>query len=328
MAQAHDDHDHDDHDDHDHGGHGHDNHGHPNHGHHGHSHGIGDRGDLQVALAVAVNLVLTAAQIVGGIMAGSVALIADAMHNLSDALSLIIAFAARRIARRPATPAMSFGYGRAEVVAALVNYTTLVVISVWLGYEALGRLIDPPAVQGWIVVVLAGLALVINSLTALLTMRLARDSVNMRAAFLHNLSDAGTSLAVIIGGSLIMLYDWRLVDPLVTLGISGWILWHCFREIGPVIRILMLGAPDSVDPASVARMLQEEDGVAGVHHLHLWQIDEHRTSLEAHLVVEDGVDPAEILIRVKTHLGARFGLAHATFEIERTGARCAGQTCA
>ena len=208
---------------------------------HGHNPGVEGRGDWQVAGAVAVNLILSAAQIIGGIIAGSVALIADALHNFSDALALIVAFAARRIARRPATPAMSFGYGRAEVVAALVNYTTLVVISVWLGYAAIGRMIDPPAVQGRIVVLLAGLALVINSLTALLTFRLAKDSVNIRAAFLHNLSDTATSLAVILGGMLIMLYDWRWVDPAITLGISLWILWHCLKEIGPVIRILMLG---------------------------------------------------------------------------------------
>jgi cobalt-zinc-cadmium efflux system protein len=278
------------------------------HGPHGHSHGIGDRGDWQVAAAVAVNLGLTVAQIVGGLIAGS--------------------FAARRIARRPATPAMSFGYGRAEIVAALVNYTTLIVISVWLGYEAVARLVDPPPVQGWIVVALAGLALVIDLVTALLTWRLSRFSVNIRAAFLHNLSDAGTSLAVIIGGGLILLYDWRLVDPLLTLAISVWIAWHALREVGPVIRILMLGAPADLESAEIAEAIRAEAGVAGLHHVHLWQIDERRSSIEAHLVIGDGADAAEVLARVKAMVARRFGLDHSTFEVERSGAPRGARGCA
>src|SRR5690606_12066553 len=145
-----------------------------------------------------------------------------------------IAFAARRIARRPAHPGMSFGYGRAEVVAALVNYTTLIVICLWLGYAAAGRLLDPPPVEGLTVVLLAGIALVVNGITAALTFRLSRHSMNIRAAFLHNLSDAGTSLAVIISGLLVLWYDWRLADPLITILISLWILWHCLVEVVPV----------------------------------------------------------------------------------------------
>jgi cobalt-zinc-cadmium efflux system protein len=295
----------------------------PSHGHHHHA----LAGDGRVAAAVAVNLVLTAAQVAGGLAAGSVALIADAVHNLSDALSLVIAFSARRIARRPATPAMSFGFGRAEVVAALVNYTTLIVISVWLGYEALARMLDPPEVTGWIVVALAAVALVVNSATALLTWRLARDSVNIRAAFLHNLSDAGTSLAVIVGGVLIWLYGWRWVDPAITLLISGWIMVHALTEIGPVIRILMLGAPDGTDIAAIRTRIEEDEAVEGTHHVHVWQIDEHRTSFEAHLVVQEGVDAAPVALRIKRLLLSEFGLAHATLEVETRAGGCAGGGC-
>ncbi|MBS0563535.1 MAG: cation transporter [Proteobacteria bacterium] len=326
MAAGNHGHDHDDHD-HDHD-HGHEDGGRARgHAHHGHSHGIEGKGDWQVAAAVATNLILTLAQVIGGLFAGSIALIADAMHNLSDALALIIAFAARRIARRPATPSMSFGYGRAEVVAALVNYTTLIVISVWLGYAAIERMFSPPPVHGLIVIWLAAVALVINSLTALLTFRLARESVNIRAAFLHNLSDAATSLAVIIGGVLITVFGWWWVDPAITLAISVWITWHCLREIGPVIRILMLAAPEEVADGDLRAAIRAEAGVADVHHVHLWQIDERRTSLEAHLVLAEGAEAAEVLARVKSRLKARFGLAHTTFEVERAGAGCAGQAC-
>ncbi|MCV2865984.1 cation diffusion facilitator family transporter [Albidovulum sediminicola] len=285
------------------------------------------RGDWQVAAAVVVNLILTVAQIAGGVISGSVALVADAIHNLSDALALVIAFAARRIARRPANPVMSFGYGRAEVVAALVNYTTLIVICLWLGYAAIERMIDPPPVEGMIVVSLAALALAIDLITAALTFRLSRESMNIRAAFLHNLSDAGTSVAVIVSGLLVMWYDWRLADPLITLVISLWILWHCFVEIVPAIRILMLAAPAGLDPEEIRRHIDAVEGVAGIHHLHLWQIDEHRNSLEAHLVLAAGQEPREVLVRVKAMLEAHFGLRHATFEVEQPGQGCAGGSC-
>ncbi len=294
---------------------------------HGHGHHHHARGDWQVAAAVATNLVLTFAQIVGGILAGSVALIADALHNLSDALALIIAFAARRIARRPAHPGMSFGYGRAELVAALVNYTTLIVVCLWLGFAALERLVDPPPVEGLTVVVLASVALVINGLTALLTFRLSKESANIRAAFLHNLSDAGTSLAVIVSGLLVLWFDWRLADPLITVFISAWILWHCLREVGPVIRILMLAAPDGVADADLRDAILGEPGVEGVHHIHLWQIDERRITVEAHLVIAEGAQAREVLARVKATLARRFGIGHSTFEVECAGTDCAGGRC-
>lgn len=296
------------------------------HDHH-HHHIDAQAGDRQVALAVAVNMALTLVQIVGGLVSGSVALIADAVHNFSDAVSLIIAYGARRIARRPRDARMTFGYGRAEAVAALVNYTTLIVIGLYLVYEAILRLIDPPGVEGWIVVIVAGVALVVDLVTALLTFRLSRQSMNIRAAFLHNLADAASSVAVIVAGSLILLYDWRLVDPLATLGIAGFILWSAFTEIGPVIRLLMLGAPPALDLNMIRDRLLTVEGVESLHHLHLWQIDEQKTSLEAHLVISDGAaaDFAAVNARVKELLAAEFGIRHATLELETSASGCADQ---
>ena len=213
----------------------------------GHHHIDPDAGDARVFWAVFVNLALTVAQIIGGILSGSLALIADAIHNLSDAISLIIAFFARKIARRPTDEKMTFGYGRAEIVAALVNYTTLIVIGFYLIYEAILRFFNPLAIDGWLVVIIAGIALLVDVITALLTYTLSKQSMNMRAAFLHNVADALGSIAVIVAGTLILLYDWRLIDPIVTLMISGYILWLSFIGIGPVIRILMLGSPPDLD---------------------------------------------------------------------------------
>ena len=239
------------------------------HAHH-HHHVDPEAGDRRVALAVGVNLALTAAQVVGGTLAGSLSLIADALHNLSDAVSLVIAFVARKVARRPSDERMTFGYARAEIVAALVNYTTLIVIGLYLVFEAATRFVEPVPVTGWVVVIVAGVALAVDLVTAGLTWALSRSSVNMRAAFVHNLSDALGSVAVIVAGTLIILFDWWIVDPLVTLGIAGYILWLSFAEIGPVIRMLMLGSPPDTDGREVVRAMRAVDGVADVHHLHLW----------------------------------------------------------
>ncbi|WP_295049498.1 cation diffusion facilitator family transporter [uncultured Paracoccus sp.] len=301
-------------------GHAH-SHGH-NHGHgHGHGHGVGDRA---IAWAVVVNLALTAAQIIGGYVADSTALIADGIHNLSDALALVLAFGARRLAQRAATPDWSYGWGRAETVAAFVNYLALIAVSVWLAVEAFGRLSNPPQVAGGLVMGLAAFALIVDLATAALVYRASKDSANIRAAFLHNVADAAVSVAVILGGALIWAFGWNLADPILTIAISVVILWHIGTEIGPVFRMLMLAAPPGSDPAAVTAALRGLPGVTDAHHLHLWQIDEKRAAASVHLVVEQG-DPFAITRQAKALLSRQFAIAHATVEIEPVGA-CADQT--
>lgn len=294
------------------------------HDHHGHL--DPEAGDRRVFLAVAVNLGLTIVQVVGGVVAGSLALIADALHNFSDAISLIIAFAARKIARRPADSSMTFGYGRVEIVAALVNYTTLIVIGVYLVYAAVGRFIDPPDVDGWLVVAIAAVALAVDAVTALLTFALSKQSMNIRAAFLHNVADALGSVAVIVAGTLILLYDWRLIDPLVTLLIAAYILWQSFSQVGPVIRILMLGSPPGIDTEKVVARIATIQGVCDVHHVHFWQMQEHENAMDAHLVIEDGawVQADTIKQQAKDLLHREFGIGHATIDLERASGACTG----
>jgi cobalt-zinc-cadmium efflux system protein len=292
-------------------------------GHH-HHHIDPNAGDSRVFWAVVVNLGLTVVQIVGGIVSGSLAMIADAIHNLSDAMSLVIAFFARKIARRPADGSMTFGYGRAEVVAALINYTTLIVIGLYLIYEAVMRFFEPAGVDGWLVVIIAGVALAVDVATAMLTYSLSKDSVNIRAAFVHNVADALGSIAVILAGSLIIVYDWQIIDPIVTLMIAGYILWMAFSEVGGVIRILMLGSPPDTDAGEVLAAIGAVSGVAGVHHLHLWQMQEHEPALDAHLVIDTDRwgDADAIKQAVKDAMNTRFGIRHTTLEME-----CAAHAC-
>ncbi len=283
-------------------------------------------GDRRVLVAIWANGLLTLAQVAGGIVAGSLALVADALHNLSDMAALVIAYAARRVARRPADRTMTFGYGRIELVAALVNYVTLIVIGLYLIYEGVMRLFDPPPVAGWTVVVVATVALVVDALTALLTWSMQKGSQNIRALFLHNLSDALGSVAVIVGGTLILLYDLRWVDPAITIGIAGYVLYLAVTEIGTPVRGLMLGAPPGIDPGEVVAAIRAVPGVADVHHVHLWQMQEHSPALDAHLVVAADSWPEMVRIRDRVRALAedRFGIAHTTLELETAAESCAG----
>jgi cobalt-zinc-cadmium efflux system protein len=291
--------------------------------HHYHHHVDAKTGDGRLVWTVAVNLLLTVAQVIGGILSGSLALIADALHNLSDAMALVIAFGARKIARRAPTDDMTFGYGRVEVVAALINYTTLIVLGLYLAYEAVLRFFDPQGVDGWLVVIIAGVALVVDLVTAALTWAMSKDSVNIRAAFLHNLADALGSVAVIVAGTLILLFDWQIIDPLVTLGIDGYILWMSFNEIGGVIRTLMLGRPEDMQTADVIAAMRGVEGVKDIHHAHFWQMSEHQPALEAHVVIAEGhwTQADAIKARIKTAL-SDMGIGHSTLELE-----CARHAC-
>lgn len=286
---------------------------------HSHGHIHPEAGDRLLWWAVLVNVVLTFVQVIAGMFAGSLALVADAVHNLSDAVSLGIAYAARKISRRPSDELMTFGYVRAESIAALINYTTLIAIGIYLAYEAIVRFFAPAEVQGWVVVWVAGVALAIDLVTALLTYSLSKTSANVRAAFLHNLADALGSIAVIVAGALILVFGWNIVDPIVTLGISVYILWMAFAEIGGVIRLLMLGVPPDINVDELIAAIRKVDGVADVHHVHVWAIDEHRNSLEAHVVVPDEAagESKAVKDRIRVLARDRFGVTHTTLEIER-----------
>ncbi|CTQ34536.1 cation diffusion facilitator family transporter [Jannaschia rubra] len=285
---------------------------------HGHTHIDPESGDRRVAVAIWANGLLTVAQIVGGILSGSLALIADAIHNFSDMASLLIAFGARKIARRPADAKMTFGYGRVEIVAALINYTSLILIGVYLLYEGVMRWIEPSEVAGWTVVILGGVALAVDTLTAVLTYSMQKGSVNIRALFLHNLSDALASVAVIVGGTLILLYDLHWVDPAITIGIAAYILYLALTEIGGPIRTLMLGSPPDIDTDAVIAAVSGIDGVEELHHAYFWQMEEHAVALDTHVVVsrDRWGEIEDIKAAIKSRLKDEFDVEHSTLEFE------------
>ena len=285
----------------------------------GHSHHHGDPsqiGERRLWWAVSANILLTVAQVIGGILSGSLSLVADALHNFSDAASLLIALVAIRIGRKPPDQFKTFGYKRAETVAALINLTTLIIIGLYLCYEAIKRFITPEPVAGWTVVIVAGIALAVDVFTALLTYRQSKTSMNIKAAFLHNVTDAMASVGVIITGTLILLYGWVWTDAAMTLIISGYVLWQGFTQIPKVIHLLMEGAPDGLSLEDIRSSMEKVDGVNNVHHVHVWQLDEHRNALEAHVVLEESIDMDTLKIRLKQLLHDQFEIEHSTLEFE------------
>ena len=283
-------------------------------GHHQHA-PESDRGLLG---AVFINILLTLAQVIGGIVSGSLSLIADALHNLSDAASLGIALFARTIGRKPADKTKSFGYQRAEVIAALINLTLLITVSLYLIYEAVWRIVEPQVVTGLIIVVVAGVAFVVDMVTALITFRMSKNSLNMKAAFLHNLADALTSIGVIIAGALILLYQWYWVDTLLTFLIAGFVLWQGIIMLPKTIHLLMEGTPENLSSDEIKASLEEAKDVEDVHHIHIWNLDEHRIALEAHVVVATNeLQEVEVIKRnLKEILKDRFKITHSTLEFE------------
>jgi cobalt-zinc-cadmium efflux system protein len=287
------------------------------HSHHGHQHGK-ELDDVRLIWAVAVNVGLTLAQIIGGVLSGSLSLVADALHNLNDAASLGIALFARRIARRPANKHMTFGYSRAEVIAALINLVTLIIIGLYLVYEAILRFFQPAPIAGWVVVIVAGIALLVDIVTALLTYAMSKESLNVKAAFLHNVSDALASVGVIVAGTLIILYDLYVADLIVTLVIAAYVLYQGFSTIGRTISILMGATPEDCDIEALVFSVKQIDGVLSIHHVHVWELNENDRALEAHI----GIDAPDIprIERIKAELKDRiireYRISHSTLEFE------------
>ena len=282
-----------------------------------HRHHAEDMGLKRLGIAVAINILLTVAQVIGGVLSGSLSLIADALHNFSDAAGLLLALIARRISKRPADEQRPFGYGRAEIVGGLINLTSIMVIAGYLLIEAITRAFEQPEIDGWIVVIVAGIALLVDAGTAVLTYSMSKGSVNIKAAFLHNLADALASVAVIITGTLIILFDWYWTDLAATIGISVYIVWISWAPMKRCIRIMMQSTPDDISLDEVASTIRAVEGVEDIGHLHIWPIDEQTVSLEARIAVADKSSVSEtsaILESARRAVARDHDIEHVTLE--------------
>jgi cobalt-zinc-cadmium efflux system protein len=267
--------------------------------------------------ALVLNVGITVAQIVGGVISGSLSVLADAAHNASDAASLGISYGAWLISKRRPDQHRTFGYRRAETIGALINLTTLFVIALYLLYEAGIRFLNPQDVGGWTMIIVGVIAAVEDALSVWVLSK-DRGSLNVKSAFLHMIADTAATFGVIIGGILILLYDITWVDPLITAAIAIYIFVHAFHQIRSAVALLMESAPEGFDVDHMVREMTSMVAVEGVHHVHVWQLDEGRTAMEAHIAVSERDLVAVDRIRrgLKDMLRDRFGVAHATLEVE------------
>lgn len=303
-----------------HAGHDHDHHDHDHDHAHDHQVAHKDRGRLTIALILTGSFMLVEA--VAGWLSGSLALIADAGHMFTDAASLALALLAVRISERPADSRRSFGYERMQVLAAFVNGLALIAIVVWIAIEAILRLWQPQPVQAWMMLVVAGLGLAVNAVSFLVLHGGDRQSLNMRGAVAHVLSDLLGSVSAIVAGVVILFTGWTAADPLLSLLVAGLILRTGLRIVAESGHILLEGAPEAFVPADLeSRLVQGVAAVTGVHHIHLWSITPKRRVITLHATVKpeaDGDQAVEDIVRLLRHDAQ---IEHVTVQIERE--RCA-----
>jgi cobalt-zinc-cadmium efflux system protein len=291
------------------------------HDHHHHHPPAGDH-STAFALGIGLNLGFIAIEVAAGLYANSIALLADAGHNLSDVLGLVVAWAGMLLARRPPSARFTYGLRAASILAALFNALFLLIAIAWMAWEAVHRLLNPEPVATGVVMLVAAIGIAVNGFTAWLFARGRHGDLNIRAAFLHMAADAAVSAGVVLAALAILYTGWQWLDPAASLAVCAIILiggWGLLRDSV----ILALGAvPPSIATDEVARMLHDQPGVAAVHDLHIWAMSTTETALTAHLVMPDGHPGDDFLASVTHALEHRFGIGHVTLQIERDAAAC------
>lgn len=309
MANHHHEHEHD------HGHHVHD---------HGHAHGIGHAhapanfGNA-FRIAIGLNVAIVVLQAVLGWVAGSVALMADAGHNLSDVLGLLVAYAAVALSAKRPSSRFTYGLGKSSILAALFNALLLLLAVGALSWEALERLRDPQPVAGGIVMAAAAVGMLLNGFSAwLLASRGGRD-INMRGAYLHMIADAAVSAGVVAAGLVVVLTGWLWVDPVVSLVVNAVIVWGTWSLLRQSVAMSLAGVPDGVDYEAVRAFLAGRSGVVALHDLHIWPLSTTDTALTAHLVMPAGPPGDGFLMATAAELKATFGIGHVTLQVEIGG---------
>ena len=326
---SHHDHDHD----HDHTGHGHTGHGHTGHGHghHGHSHGIGGHShapanfDRAFAVGVTLNISFVVIEAGYGLYANSLALLADAAHNLGDVLGLLMAWGAVVLARRRPTRRRTYGYGRSSILASLANAMVLLISVGGIAVEAIQRLMTPEPIAGTTVMIVASIGVLINGVTAWMFMSGAKGDINIKGAFQHMAADALLSLGVVVAALVIGFTGWLWLDPMTSLLIGVVITIGTWGLLKEALNLALDAVPSSVDHAAVDAYLRGLPDVIDVHDLHIWALSTTETALTAHLVRSAGSFDDGVTMRVALAMRQKFGIGHVTIQLESAAesARCA-----
>ena len=272
-----------------------------------------------LVFSILLNLVITIAQIIGGIVSGSFALISDALHNFSDVLSLVFSLFANRLSRRKASLDQTFGYKRAELIAAFVNAITLIVVAFILIYEAILRFFHPEPIQSTIVIWLALLGIVVNGGSVLLIKKDSEHNLNMKSAYLHLLTDMMASVAVLVGGILMHFYGWFWVDSVMTMLIAFYLIYVSYDLIKTSTKMLMLFTPDHINITDIVREVHKIEGVSKLHHIHVWHLNDDELHLEAHLDCSEDIKMSDfniLLDEIEAVLFREFQINHINIQPE------------
>ncbi len=277
-----------------------------------------DSTGFRLLITLMLNFIIPVIQLIGGVYANSMALISDATHNFSDFIAVLISYVGYRVGQRGASAKHTFGYWRAEIMAALLNVAILVGASVYIVYEASQRLFNPEPVTGLVVVWIAGVGVIGNGFSAWLLHKDAKHSLNIRGAFLHMVGDLLTSVAVVVGGMVLIFKPWYWLDPVLSLLIVYFILKNCWGILKEAGGILMNATPTGIDIEEVKETLEQISGVCGVHYLHAWNLSSSSIAFSCHIVVSDQpVSQTETLARtIRETLLNRFGIDHPVLQFE------------
>lgn len=286
---------------------------------HNHSHNHKDLQGQKLLISILLNIVITVAQVIGGLISGSLSLLSDALHNFSDVISLLVSYIASKLSKQKASINRTFGYKRAEILAAFINASTLIIVAILLIIEAVKRFNNPQEVESNLVVWLSIIAIIGNGLSVLLLKKDAENSINMRSAYLHLLTDMLASVAVLIGGLLMKYYQIFWVDSLLTLLIALYLIWVGYDLLKVSTKMLMLFTPDDIDIKNVVRAVNKLPKVNRLHHVHIWNLSDNELHLEAHLDLKENISITEfdgLLLDIETILHEEFNINHVTIQPE------------
>ncbi|WP_368029231.1 cation diffusion facilitator family transporter [Arcobacter sp. s6] len=289
---------------------------HEHHHNHSHSHNVSGK---NLFITIVLNIIITLSQIIGGIMSGSLALLSDALHNFSDVLALVLTYWTNKIAKKDKNNYKTFGYKRAEILATLFNSTTLIIIAIYLIIESINKFFNPQSIDSILVIGLGILSIILNAISVLLVKDDAHNNMNVKAAYLHLVTDVMTSVAVVIGGVLMYYYNIFWIDPVISLLIAFYLIKASYFLLIESVNILMQGAPSNIDIKDIKKNVETFDEVLNIHHLHIWRLDDHDIHLEAHVDFKENLlleEVNQITSKIEKYLKSKYHISHITLQAE------------
>jgi cobalt-zinc-cadmium efflux system protein len=286
---------------------------------HNHQHSYKQLKGTNLFISILLNILITVAQVIGGLVSGSLALLSDALHNFTDVISLIVSYIATVLSKKSASLHKTFGYKRAEILAAFVNASTLIIIAVLLIKEAVTRFQHPHEIKSGLVIWLSLLGIIVNGLSVLLLKKDSERNMNMRSAYLHLLTDMLASVAVLIGGLLMKFYEIYWIDSVLTLVIALYLVWVGFDLLKDSFHVLMLFAPENIPIQDIVKEVQKLEQIKNVHHVHVWQLNEDETHFEAHVDFNENITLSqfdEVLNEIEELLFHKFNINHVNIQPE------------